>query len=98
MTPGKVRRNNYGSKCRKSADFGSRRRPYRGAMSTETHKPEPAGGDGLLMMIAAALLVVVAVEAAMMVIGGWAMMVATLVVVLLAALAVIGALIRTMND
>ena len=58
---------------------------------------EPAGGDGLLLFIALAVIVVVAAEAAFVAVGGMLVMIGCVVLGLVAALAVIGAVIHTID-
>ena len=58
---------------------------------------EPAGGDGLLLFIVLAVGIVVIAEAAFVAIGGVLMMIGVVVLGLLAALAVVAAVIHTIN-
>jgi hypothetical protein len=58
---------------------------------------QPVGGDGLLLFISLAVILVVIAEAAFVAVGGTLVMIGTVVLGLLAALAVIGAVIHTIN-
>ena len=58
---------------------------------------EPAGGDGLLLFIALAVIVVVGAEAAFVAVGGMLVMIGCVVLGLLAAVAVIAAVIHTID-
>ena len=69
-------------------------RPYFPGMNSIS---EPAGGDGLLLFIALAIILVVVAEALFVAFGGMLVMVGTVVLGLLAALAVIGAVMHTIN-
>jgi len=67
-------------------------------MITETPTThEPVGGDGLLLAIALAVVLVVTAEAAFVAVGGYLAMVATIVLALAATVAVILALLRTID-
>jgi hypothetical protein len=65
-------------------------------MSDRTH--EPAGGDGLFALISSLLIAVVTLEAVMLAFPGWWLMLSVLGTVMLAGVAVMYAVVRTIDN